>query len=442
MAVSRRCVLVLPLAAALARAEYRIDIEHPRLLLPQRRLRLLRRESERESLRWNQFNTLMRAAAPMPERGFALALYYIVSGAQAQGRAAIEWALGAANTDLRQISLVFDWCQPLLSPEESSRLVTKIRQLLAKAPRATIADRRSRVLAAIAVAGHADGVASPVIEETIEKWWASEIAPKLNSGDLVIPPSEHFPLLEMFHVLRDCVDVDLREAAAKYFATLPVYHILSHYPAPFPAAENEYRIPVMDAHREPNLREAALSRAAALAIVAFDNNAQESQFLQGWLIQDRFLMLGTFGCPYEFLWANPYQPGLSFHYLPNLFHDERNGRLIIRSSWEDDATWFYQAEGRRQLFRNGEIINLKQDAFDKPMTVGNTTLLTPDATGRWQIEHEEPHRYFLFGLKPNAKYELEVDDEEMREVETDRGGVLELVFAANRRAGALLRAVR
>ena len=47
-------------------------------------------------------------------------------------------------------------------------------------------------------------------------------------------------------------------------------------------------------------------------MVAFDNNALGNQFLQGWLIQDRFLMMNAFGAPYEFLWANPYQPASAF----------------------------------------------------------------------------------------------------------------------------------
>ena len=44
-------------------------------------------------------------------------------------------------------------------------------------------------------------------------------------------------------------------------------------------------------------------------MVAYDTNGLQNQFLQGWLIQDRYLMMTPFGAPYEFLWANPYQPG-------------------------------------------------------------------------------------------------------------------------------------
>ena len=53
---------------------------HPRLFLPAPRLRLLKRERERSSARWQQFELLVAGNAPMPERGFAHALYYQVSG--------------------------------------------------------------------------------------------------------------------------------------------------------------------------------------------------------------------------------------------------------------------------------------------------------------------------------------------------------------------------
>src|SRR5215469_5259753 len=71
-----------------------VSTEHPRLFLRPARLRLLRREKERNSLRWEQFQTLMAGNAAMPEPGFALALYYQIAGDKASGRKAVAWALG------------------------------------------------------------------------------------------------------------------------------------------------------------------------------------------------------------------------------------------------------------------------------------------------------------------------------------------------------------
>src|ERR1039457_1302302 len=78
-----------------------VSTEHPRLLLRPSRLRLLRRERERKSLRWQQFELYMAGHAAMPEPGFAKALYYQVAGDSAAGREAIAAVLGPA-TDLRQ----------------------------------------------------------------------------------------------------------------------------------------------------------------------------------------------------------------------------------------------------------------------------------------------------------------------------------------------------
>src|SRR5881398_875723 len=99
-------------AAAQAPADEPVTVsaEHPRLFLRPQRLRLLRRERERSSMRWQQFAALVSGNAPLPERGFAQALYFQVSGDAVVGRQAIEWALTPA-ADLRQIAIVYDWCQ-------------------------------------------------------------------------------------------------------------------------------------------------------------------------------------------------------------------------------------------------------------------------------------------------------------------------------------------
>ncbi|MGB6943556.1 MAG: hypothetical protein WBE37_14250, partial [Bryobacteraceae bacterium] len=93
--------------------EFRVYADHPRLILTAQRLRLLKRERERESQRWRQFDSLVKGGASLPEPGFALALYYAVSDDNAVGKRAVDWALGKAD-DLRQLALVYDWCQPIL----------------------------------------------------------------------------------------------------------------------------------------------------------------------------------------------------------------------------------------------------------------------------------------------------------------------------------------
>src|SRR4051812_22725202 len=72
--------------------EYKAYTEPPRLLLRAQRLRLLKRERERQSMRWEQFQTLMAGHAQMPEPGFASALYYTITGEPAAAHQAIAWA--------------------------------------------------------------------------------------------------------------------------------------------------------------------------------------------------------------------------------------------------------------------------------------------------------------------------------------------------------------
>src|ERR1043165_2580405 len=99
--------------------------EHPRLFLRPQRLRLLKRERERASARWQQFETLVVGGAPMVEPGFAWSLYFQVTGNEVFGRKAITWALGP-RVDLRQQAIVFDWCDTLLTDSQRRDLMTRM----------------------------------------------------------------------------------------------------------------------------------------------------------------------------------------------------------------------------------------------------------------------------------------------------------------------------
>ncbi len=87
------CTLGMTLAAQTSDDPVAVFTEHPRLFLRPQRIRLLKRERERASPRWKQFETLVAGNAPMPEPGFAWALYYQVSGNAEYGQKAVEWAL-------------------------------------------------------------------------------------------------------------------------------------------------------------------------------------------------------------------------------------------------------------------------------------------------------------------------------------------------------------
>lgn len=440
--LTRRCLLRTILITGLATRRGRpVSLErvaglpHPRLFLPARRLRHLRREQERSSLRWIQFDALMQGKAPMPEPGFAHALYWVTTEQEPFGRLAIEWALGTGQ-DLRQLALVYDWCHRLLTAAERSALQSKLaQQLRVPTGEVDLPTARSLALAAIALAGEGQSSSDVVLEWVLDTWWKQSVVERLAAGDNPIQREHAYALMELLHAIRDNLLVDLRLDSRKYFAQWPLYLLLSYYPAVYPAPENDYRIPVLpDPSQEPDLRLAMLARAADLSWVAYDPNAQLSQFLQGWLIQDQFLMRHPFGCPYEFLWANPYLPGLSYYNAPQVFHDPDRGCLIARSSWDDNAEWFYFERGRMQAFSGGRIQQLDPVSFRQPLHLGAVSVVPAFHTRRFQVDCPAPSTYYLIGLQPDSPYDVEVDDEELREEWSDHGGLLRLDFPAGRRA--------
>jgi hypothetical protein len=438
-------LLILPPRSQTQDDEFRVYTEHPRLILTTQRLRLLKRERERESQRWRQFDLLVKGAGAWPEPGFALALYYAVSGDQAAGKRAVEWALGPAD-DLRQMALVYDWCQPVLSPKESAALAAKIRQLIQKRTGDDIAARRDRILALIATADDAKHSEEVALEQAVRQWWRMEYAPGLDGGRTMLELPDVYALLEILHAIRDNLQIELRDAAPGYFAHLAKYLVMGNYPAPYRAPENEFRIPmylggiesgrIEPSNAQPDLNRAALARAAGLSMVAYDNNALDNQFLQGWLIQDRFSLMTSLGAPYEYLWANPYQPGLSYFQLPLVFHDENSGALFARSAWDEDADWFGLYGGEAEVFHDGRITVVNQAAgaaaAPKPVEIGETSVVV----GRTPLQFStQGGTVLVIGLKPRYPYLVETDDEEMRETATDRAGTLVLEYPSSRMAG-------
>jgi hypothetical protein len=425
--------------------EYKIYTEAPRLFLRAQRMRLLKRERERTSLRWEPFQALAANAAQLPETGFAAALYYAVSGDAAAGRRAVAWAAAPANRDPRQLAVVYDWCAPLWQGQQKAAVEAKLKAVLAAGPAspaaksgpASVGMVRDQLLAAVALAD-TPALSTPVVEWTVKVWWRQQMAPLLRQGKPVVRREDVAALFEILHVLRDNNAIDLREDATGWFKSLPVWHLLSHYPAPYPAPENEYRIPAYTAAGDPDLKVAAQSRVAELMMVAYDPNAVESQYLQGWLLQDRFLLRGPYGLPYEFLWANPYQPGLPYQKMEPFFHDPLGGKFFVRSSWEEDANWLGLFDGQLQWFANGEVKVLKPGAVKEPLPMGAATILPVGENPRFAVKSEDAVTYFLMGLTPRAAYDVEIDDEEMYEAQADAGGVLMIAFGAKTDAGVRL----
>ncbi len=427
-------------AASPARPEtFRVYTETPRLLLRPQRLRLLRRERERRSLRWDQFETLWTAGAAFPELAWVQALRFQIADDREAAARAVAWAVGPADMsrpdDVRQMAIVADWCESLISGDDKRQLVAKLEKAASDSrPLRNLSEARSRLFAAVAIAEDRTAVSQKAIENLFDSFWSTTFIGSLKAAKSRVGNADAYALLEILHVFRDNLNFDLRDTFPAWFRQYPLQHLMAHYPAPWPGAENEFRIPADEKIRTagPDVRLATLSRAAELAMVAYDSNAASSQLLQGWAMNDRFLLRGAFGLPYEFLWANPYQPGLSYYHVPLVLHDEIGGQLFVRSSWEDDAAWLGFFSGQLQMFRDGEISQMDPASSREAVDVDAAIVFFARAATKFSVpgggtkEDEEGIAVFIVGLDPKRAYHVEIDGEEMTEEAADPGGIVYL----------------
>jgi hypothetical protein len=174
-------------------------------------------------------------------------------------------------------------------------------------------------------------------------------------------------------------------------------------------------------------------------MVAFDSNAVETQYLQGWLMQDRYTMRDPLGAVYEFLWANQYQPGLSYSLLPLVFHNADAGHFFARTSWDEDAAWIGFFDGHLQLFRDGKLQALGAGAVS--LRIGDAVVMrAPQASEDGMVKFKaETEATFLLGLAPNADYDVEIDDEELSDAVADLGGTLVVTLPPDTEAGVRIR---
>jgi len=432
-------ILILFLGLASAQTgqldQFRVYTDAPRLFLRPQRLRLIRRERDRQSARWAQLETLAGGGARMKEPGLAEALMFAATGDQSFAHRALHDA-----SDTRQAALVLDWCRDALTENQRHALAKRLASILASGSATGVAAVRDRVLAAIAIADSDPDITARTLQSVVIDWWRGQTAPRLRSGDRTLSYGELYPFLEILLAIRDNLTIDLREDAPDYFKSLPLWYLTGFYPAPYESAAAEYRIPCWSGTGEPDLTSAVLARAAGLALVASDTNGTGAQYVQSFLMQDRLMMRDTLGAPYEFLWANPYQPGLPYALLPPEFYDAQAGVLFLRSSWDDDARWFGIVAGEFQLFDDGHVhvLELRPGSGEpRPLELGAAEVVQARVPMRLQAGG---NALFVVGLRPDANYNVEVEDEEMQEFTADRAGTLRLELPKDRTSEVFLSA--
>ncbi len=329
-----RIVLLAVLLACLLSAN-EPAVHTPQLLLSAKLLRRLKRDRERQTVRWVHFEDRVKSTPDSPERGFELALYFAVTGDDARGKEAVAWA-AAHPCERRQRALIQDW-------------VDNIAPLPCTAP----ASLRDQALERIARGQDTASISDQVRGKLIPQFASSGIT----------SPDDLYALIELISVLRVRDDKDIRNADPLFFRNLPLEFLLSLKP---------------DQVEHP----AWMTHVAALALVTVDPNLEASQFLQGWAMEDRQTLRDGPGVAYELLWADPYLPGIAYQNLDPWIYDEEGGRLFARSDWTSGACWIaLSAKGVQET-------NCPSGWRDQPVHFGSMTLI-PAPAKCLELPHQE-----------------------------------------------------
>ncbi len=309
----------------------------PQLLLSAKLLRRLKRDRDRQTVRWIAFENRVKTVPDSPERGFELALYYAITADAASASDAITWA-ASHPCERRQRALIQDWVGN----------VTDV-------PCPSTASLRDQIFQAINSGSSLDALIHSV---------RTQLIPQLASSALS-NPADFYAMAEILAVLRARNSEDLRNAAPQFFRNLPVEFLLSLKPQQVQKPE-------------------WMTHAAALALVSLDPNLEASQFLQGWALEDSQTVREGPGVAYELLWADPYLPGIAYQNLDPWFYDEDAGRLFARSDWTPKACWIAIS---RDVVNE---INCPAGWREATTHFGTLTLM-PAPLKCFEIPKEEPH---------------------------------------------------
>lgn len=277
----------------------------PKLLLNSQRLRRLQRDRTRQTVRWINFEKRVETVSNSSERGFELALYYSVTHDEKLGKEAVEWA-HRHPCEQRQVALVLDWVSELVPADYlEARLDAKCQT----------GQNMQAYRDALFMKVASGGDVSELVASTQDL-----VLKGLQSGAWQ-DPANFYAALEYLYAVRSEEHTDLRQSAPEFFSSLPATFLLSMSP---------------ERVEHPDWRD----HTAALALVGIDPNMEGSQFLQGWAMEDRQMLRDGEGVAYEFLWADPYLPGVGYENLdPWSYHSD--GSLFARADWNVDSCWIH-----------------------------------------------------------------------------------------------------
>jgi hypothetical protein len=424
-------------------ADYRIYTKHPRLWLDGGRLDRLRHEVQRGAERWQRLESLRQSGASFPEEPLWLALQSRVAGSKEAGSQAVEWALAKAASssgfadpgDLRLGAVVFDWCFELLSEEQRPRLAAALGEAVT-----TIAAQRglgagpirSAVLAAVAIADDWEP-SSQALLELIDKRWRGEIQPALLRAETPDRATELMATMEIFHAVRYNLELDLWRESDAVFRPLPRVRMLRYYPEPLETPTGYLRELAQPSSADIDPKaESVPARIGEMMLVAYESTLEEYQFLQGWIRHDAFVLRDPFGAVYEFIWINPYLPGLSYSNSPPVAYDEVRGSVFARQGWNEEDVWAGYIGGELQVHADGQRMTIRQQDNQAPLAFEGAAIVPARLPMKFDIEVQrgvgarDDRAIYLVGLTAGETYDLKVNGGRFRPYRAGRGGIIVL----------------
>jgi hypothetical protein len=334
----------------------------PPLLLSTKRLHRLKLDAQRQTERWSNFEQRVKTVTGSPERGFELALYGTVTGNGDACRSAVEWGKAHA-AEHRQIALILNWCGPEIAAAD--------RSLLLSAP---VEKDGAHPFASARDALFMDAAEGRASRESIRRQW-SQLLPLIQHDPRVCLP-EIYSLFEFIDVAQKNFRLDLRQDDARLFAALPNLFLLAMHPADL--EHPDWKV-----------------RAGGLMMVNVDPNLQGSSFIQGWAMEDPKMARDGPGVAYEFLWANPYLPGLGYYNMDLFSYDVGSSLLLARKSWDANSCWV-------SIFREHvDSLQCPPGLLDSAATFGALTLV-PMKEECLQVTPRATKVTMLSGLQPGA----------------------------------------
>jgi hypothetical protein len=94
-----------------------------------------------------------------------------------------------------------------------------------------------------------------------------------------------------------------------------------------------------------------------------------------------------------------------------------------------------------QMFSQGHLTPLSAQLNSPPISLTEAMICFAQRARKFRLTLDEEEAVFILGLEPGHTYQVEIDDEEIFEAETDRGGILELDVPRGKPVGVRIKEI-